>query len=117
MRLTDICRHICHQLPERSFLWLWDPPVLCARCTGFYLGIALGIALLCSLRRVTAEKAIPLLLTALALNGIEIAVEGVLRYDPGNYARSIAGLLLGCAVGIGIFSPLKTLWLRRNKYQ
>src|SRR6185503_20480411 len=47
--LEPVCRpamiSICHQLPQRSFLWLWDPPLLCARCTGFYCALLAALLL------------------------------------------------------------------------
>lgn len=114
MRLIDFCHHICHQLPERSFLRLWDPPLLCARCTGFYLGVVAGIVVLCAARRNPADKAAKMLVVALMLTAAEIGMEKLQLFDPGNYVRSATGLLLGCAIGIGLFSPFKTLWIRRN---
>jgi hypothetical protein len=30
---------VCHQLPERSFLWLGGPMPVCARCLGLYAGL------------------------------------------------------------------------------
>ena len=36
---------VCHQIPERSFHWHGVPLAACHRCTGLYLGFALGVAL------------------------------------------------------------------------
>ena len=36
---------ICHQIPERSFLWLGQPLAVCHRCSGIYLGFWLGLIL------------------------------------------------------------------------
>ena len=36
---------VCHQNPERSFHWHGVPLAACHRCTGLYLGFALGVAL------------------------------------------------------------------------
>lgn len=33
---------LCHQIPARSFTAGGGPLVVCARCTGFYAGLALG---------------------------------------------------------------------------
>ena len=33
---------VCHQLPERSFIWHGYPLPICVRCTGIYLGFVLG---------------------------------------------------------------------------
>lgn len=34
---------VCHQIPERSFHLLGEPLGACHRCTGLYVGFALGI--------------------------------------------------------------------------
>ena len=36
---------VCHQQPERSFHWHGFPLAVCARCTGVYVGIAVGLLL------------------------------------------------------------------------
>jgi uncharacterized membrane protein len=38
-------RYVCHQNPDRSFLINGEPMPLCARCTGFYPGMVVGIIL------------------------------------------------------------------------
>ncbi|HEX9077955.1 MAG TPA: DUF2085 domain-containing protein [Desulfuromonadaceae bacterium] len=113
MHLTDMCRHICHQLPQRSFLWLWDPPLLCARCTGFYLGVAAGLALL-FVRRKPTGVGFGALIAALVPSALEIGVEQWWKIDPGNWVRALTALLLGAAVGVGIGAPLKTFYARRT---
>lgn len=40
----DTCGPFCHQSPQRSFAMAGHPFPLCARCTGMWLGITLGIA-------------------------------------------------------------------------
>lgn len=34
---------ICHQLPERSFMWGGMAWPVCARCVGIYMGAAIGV--------------------------------------------------------------------------
>ena len=41
---------ICHQIPNRSFSLGGHILPLCARCTGTYLGIAIGLATVALLR-------------------------------------------------------------------
>lgn len=36
---------VCHQIPERSFVLLAEPVAACHRCTGLYVGFALGVVL------------------------------------------------------------------------
>jgi uncharacterized membrane protein len=37
--------YVCHQIPARSFQLEGHPFAVCARCTGIYAGLALGLAL------------------------------------------------------------------------
>lgn len=36
---------VCHQIPERSFLFRGYPLAVCGRCLGIYVGFAAGLAL------------------------------------------------------------------------
>ncbi|HNS96265.1 MAG TPA: DUF2085 domain-containing protein [Polyangiaceae bacterium] len=42
--VTGMCGPFCHQDPGRSFQWAGVVFPLCARCTGMWLGITLGVA-------------------------------------------------------------------------
>ena len=42
---------VCHRLPERSFHWMGFPLGVCARCTGIYVGVVVGLLLYPWLRR------------------------------------------------------------------
>ena len=88
----------CHQLPERSFHWLGSPLAVCQRCTGLYLGFALGLAawphLPASVRRVATRPA--WLATCLALLALDWAL-------PNSSASRFATGLLG-AFPIGLLA-------------
>lgn len=43
--LRWLAHPVCHQLAERSFHFLAAPMAVCQRCTGIYVGFALGVAL------------------------------------------------------------------------
>lgn len=95
---------LCHQLPHRSFLWLWDPPWLCARCTGFYLAILL--ALVVFLPRPQWAKSWGFRVTALGVTAAAlIGLEKFLDVDVGNWGRFATAMPLGFAVGLGLAMP------------
>ena len=90
---------VCHQLPERSFhLWSVQMPV-CARCTGIYVGAALG-ALSGVLREPGQRMPRARLVLALAAapTAATLLVEWAAGWMPPGWIRAGAGLLLGAAV-------------------
>lgn len=97
--------HICHRIPERSFLWLWNPPVLCARCTGFYLGIVVAIILQLLVLRWT-KISLGLVIPAAVIALGEVAVEWLWHIDLGNSIRCLTAIPLGFVVGVGLIIPL-----------
>jgi uncharacterized membrane protein len=104
---------LCHRLPERSFLWLWDPPWLCARCTGFYTAILIGacVVLLCSKASgFRLRWGIGLATVSL----VAIGLEKLLGADVGNGIRCLTALPLGFVVGAGLVIPLHTLVYKKN---
>jgi uncharacterized membrane protein len=95
---------LCHQLPERSFLWLWDPPLLCARCTGFYFAILIAAVLFVLQPARTRTWGWPAFGAGLAAMAV-IAVEKFLDLEFGNVGRCLTALPLGFAVGLGLVMP------------
>jgi len=114
MKLIDFCNHICHQLPERSFLWLWNPPLLCARCTGFYAGVVAGGILLAASRGRLARRSVALLAVTGLMTGAEIALEHFAGWHSSNAIRAITGWLFGTAIGIGLLAPLYAYLAKRT---
>ena len=99
---------LCHRLPERSFLWLWDPPWLCARCTGFYGALVLGVIvclLYSNLLRLRLRWGIGLATISL----VAIGGEKLGSLDLGNEIRCLTAIPLGFVVGAGLVIPLHTL--------
>ena len=41
--LMDAFRHLCHQIPDRSFAVDGTPFAVCHRCTAIYLGLVAGV--------------------------------------------------------------------------
>ncbi|MFZ5495026.1 MAG: DUF2085 domain-containing protein [Verrucomicrobiota bacterium] len=100
---------LCHRLPERSFLWLWDPPLLCARCTGFYAAILLGVLWLL-LRRGRGKSPPRAAVAAVAATLASMALEKALDLDVGNGIRCLTALPLGFVLGHGLALPLLVLF-------
>ena len=80
---------ICHQKPDRSFhLWATQLPV-CARCTGIYIGGALGLVMRW---RKPASWA---LAVAAVPTAVTLVYEWTTGDTPSNAIRFAAGLPLG----------------------
>ena len=97
---------ICHQLPERSFFWDERQLPVCARCTGLYLGVAIGLAAWFVIRRLQMveriaqpRQVVGALLIAAAPTALSWAtgVSGV--WDGTNVIRASLALPLGVTVG------------------
>jgi uncharacterized membrane protein len=91
---------VCHQLPERSFhLWTRQLPV-CARCTGIYVGAAIGslVALAAPMRGLATrvERAIPV--AACAPTAATLVFEWTTGVTPSNAVRAAAGVALGAPI-------------------
>jgi uncharacterized membrane protein len=97
--LYDAARHVCHQLPSRSFHVASVSLPVCARCLGLYLGGMSGA--LCGwpgpprmpfhIRRILLLAAVPTALT--------FAVEWFGFVSPTNRIRFAAALPLGALAG------------------
>lgn len=89
---------ICHQRPERSFAWGGTAWPVCARCTGLYVGAALGA---CAGLGAPIVAPVPPSRVRLALAlAAGPAVASLLfewgsRQTPSNLVRAATGLFLG----------------------
>lgn len=90
---------ICHQRPERSFVFAGFQMPVCARCSGLYLSGAAGALLAWSRprRRPRLERA--LLFAAAIPTAMTFALEfsGLMRFS--NVTRAVAALPLGACAG------------------
>ncbi len=114
---------ICHQIPERSFHIHEHQLPLCARCTGTYLGIAIGFLTLALRRRWRAGHMLSagMLVIMVIMIGI-MGIDGVnsyiallrgqpLFYEPQNWLRAITGSLNGLALSMIVWPVFNmTLW-------
>ena len=94
---------ICHQKPERSFHSDGVKWPVCGRCSGLYIGGAIGAIVWRVSRR---RRPSPRLLTWLAIAAVPTALTVILEWTGlagmGNLARALAGVPLGTMVAIVI---------------
>jgi uncharacterized membrane protein len=101
---------VCHQRPERSFHLEGAQLAVCARCTGLYVGGALGVScwLLAALlrRRMSGARLLvsaPGVRTMLAIAGaptlITVATGMLGLWDPHNLIRAALATPLGAGIG------------------
>jgi uncharacterized membrane protein len=88
---------ICHQRPARSFHLEAGQLPVCARCLGIYAGAALGSLAGWAPLVIPAWRPRTLLAAGLAPTVVTLALEWSGLVDPGNVARSAAGVILGLA--------------------
>lgn len=115
---------ICHRLDTHS-LHIGDVQFpLCARCTGIYLGVVLGIAVLAGMGRwrdgtLPPRRVIVVLIIFISIMGVDglnsyaTLIPGVPSvYQPQNWLRLLTGILTGVAVS-GLIYPVfnQTLWM------
>ena len=114
---------ICHQIPDRSF-YLEDHRLpLCARCTGTYLGVAIGFASLAILGRWRAGEMpsnglIVVLVGFICIMGVDgvnsylyLLLGRSLLYTPQNWLRATTGSLNGIALSLIVWPVFNfTLW-------
>jgi uncharacterized membrane protein len=92
---------VCHQLPERSFHVSGIQFPVCARCTGLYLGAAMGMIAVAAAPAVlrSFSRARVLLLASSIPTVFTLATAWLGLWDPGNAVRAALALPLGFAVG------------------
>ena len=96
-------RFICHQRPDRCFHINGRPMSLCARCTGFYPGIIIGVIISILIPFfITLEPWILFILALFLL--APMAADGLTQYfgtrESNNSLRFVTGILAGIAVGL-----------------
>ncbi|MBI3240830.1 MAG: DUF2085 domain-containing protein [Chloroflexi bacterium] len=114
---------ICHRIDGRSFHIGNIQMPLCARCTGIYLGVVLGVVTMAAAGRGRAGGMPPLRVIAVLVAFIVImGIDGVNSYltllpflphvyEPQNWLRLTTGMFNGVAVS-GLVFPVfnQTLW-------
>ncbi len=116
---------ICHRIADHSFQINGQPLPLCARCTGIYLGVMTGFAILIAAGRGRASRLPPVrVLIMLAVFVGLMGLDGINSflylfpgysgpYEPQNWLRLITGSLAGIAM-INLIYPVfhTSVWAR-----
>jgi len=99
-------KYICHQDPARSFHINGKQMNLCARCTGLYAGLGIGIAAGILIQLIFGVLDFTFIqLTLIIIIGIgPLAVDGLTQFvkwrESNNYIRLVTGLICGITLGI-----------------
>jgi uncharacterized membrane protein len=99
---------VCHQIPERSFHVAGSQLPVCARCTGLYVGGAVGVVVWLARRNRGLSSAAArwaLSLTAVPTL-ITLATAELGWWDPVNGTRAALALPLGLVVGAVVIAGL-----------
>jgi uncharacterized membrane protein len=99
---------VCHQVPERSFHISGLQFPVCARCTGLYIGGAIGLFvwLLPGDRALGSRQARRALLIAVVPTAVTLATAELGWWDPANALRALLAAPLGLAVGVIVATGL-----------
>ena len=102
-------KYICHRIPERSFHIKDHQFPVCARCTGFYSGLAAYLTVNVFLKH---NYDLNMLVISMILM-IPVAVDGITQYfgprESTNSIRFLTGFIGG--VGLIIFIKIIIRWI------
>lgn len=91
-KLTSVFVYSCHQRPDRVFWILGYPSALCARCFGFYLGVALSCIFAC-FKEIKTRKISIIILFLFVF--IDLFLNVVIGFDTHNCTRFLIGIFMG----------------------
>ena len=91
---------LCHQIPSRSFELDAMPLAVCARCTGVYLGLVIGLVVYPLWRRIDTQTMPSRVLLAIGIAPLAIdGAAGVMRiYASTMSVRAVTGVVAGLVV-------------------
>ena len=118
LMIYEVFGYLCHQIPERSFHVEGHKLAVCARCTGLYMGFAVGV-LVYPLARSLRELETPRRLWLLAAC-VPLLVDWALGFfgfwENTHLSRSSTGALLGAVCAFYVVPGLIDLSLSGWKY-
>jgi uncharacterized membrane protein len=99
----EIFRYLCHQDPGRSFFISGKKMPVCARCTGFYLGVLSGVMIPLAYQPLSIIPNVHLFALAVIMM-IPMAIDGTAQlikiHQSNNWLRLTTGFI--CGVGLGL---------------
>ena len=105
----NVTRYICHRIPERSFFIKGHQFPVCARCTGFYTGLAVYLIFNLFYRH---PYDLNMLFISIVLM-MPAAIDGATQYfgprESTNNLRFITGFIGG--IGLIIFLKIIIRWV------
>ena len=104
--IFKFCSHLCHQKPDRSFFFDKFQFILCARCTGLYLGLFIGFIYSIIRERHIRFSHYIIIIIALIINTLTI-----IHALDTNLIRFSMGIFLGVSIGLLFGISLKKIIL------
>lgn len=105
----NIGKYFCHQIPERSFFIKGHQFPVCARCTGFYTGLAVYLILNLFFKH---SNNLEMLIIAMVLM-VPVAIDGLTQYfgprESTNNLRFVTGFI--GSIGLIIFLKIVIKWI------
>ncbi len=92
-------RAVCHGDPDRCLWYRSRPLPLCARCTGFYIGLLIGTPWGAAMAYLGMSSLIMLLI--FVLTSAPLAADGLSQYLGWRRSRNSLRLITGLASGFG----------------
>lgn len=91
--------HICHQLPDRSFVIFEKPLAVCSRCTAIYIGFLTGVLLYPFLKSLLNNIKLhhKIILFAMLPLSIDYSLTILNIWQNTFYSRTITGFIVGIA--------------------
>lgn len=103
--IMQIAKYLCHRIPERSFFIKGHQFPVCARCTGFYAGLAVYLIINFFYRH-------PYNMTVLIISMllmVPVAIDGFTQYFGPRESTNPLRFVTGFIGGIGLIIFLKIL--------
>ena len=99
----ELAKYICHRIPERSFFIKGHQFPVCARCTGFYTGLA--VFLIWNYFFKINPDVNTLIISIILM--IPVAIDGFTQYFGSRESTNTLRFITGFIGGIGLIIFLK----------